>query len=579
MTRSRAAWTWFALGAAVLLAALAWLTATTLALEHEAGRHEKLRLGLWRMDSWLLPQLAREAARPAAEYRAYAPLSTAWTKGYEQIRPNEVLTPSPLLTFRSELFVLHFEVDANGRITSPQVPEGNERDLAEGGGVPQSDILGCSAQLDQLRPRLLQTCKQAGLQDALQQFAGQWKQERQTAQAAPMPQQAAQVLQTEQEFQSRKLATDIGRNLGQTLEPSSPDIGALTPVWLPGEPAMLAYIRKVDAGKASRTQGFVADWQALQRGLLAAATGLFPPQAATLVPCPFPDPATQGRMLASVPARLDLELPAPAGTGGPARKVLFAAWSAALLTLLAVGWTLHRTIAYGERRARFASAVTHELRTPLTTFRMYSEMLADGVVRETAQRQVYLDTLKTEADRLARVVENVLCYARLEEGRFASRRDAVRVADLLSRALPPLQRRAQEAGLELQVDGAAAADTIVATDEDAVGQILFNLVDNACKYARPSDPARLEISAGLTGPALALRVRDHGPGIDPAHARRVFQPFDRGRFTAGVNEPPGIGLGLALSRSLARDLGGELLLAESERGACFVLTLPVGQRG
>ena len=82
---------------------------------------------------------------------------------------------------------------------------------------------------------------------------------------------------------------------------------------------------------------------------------------------------------------------------------------------------LRASIAFGERRSRFASAVTHELRTPLTTFRMYSEMLADDMVPDEGQRRVYLATLKEESGRLATLVENVLTYARLEEGRFARR--------------------------------------------------------------------------------------------------------------------------------------------------------------
>ena len=104
-----------------------------------------------------------------------------------------------------------------------------------------------------------------------------------------------------------------------------------------------------------------------------------------------------------------------------------------ILAISAVGFTLRSTMALGERRARFASAVTHELRTPLTTFRMYSEMLADDMVKDPAQRATYLSTLRSEADRLSRLVENVLCFARLEDGRYRGRRERVAVSDLLER--------------------------------------------------------------------------------------------------------------------------------------------------
>ena len=82
-------------------------------------------------------------------------------------------------------------------------------------------------------------------------------------------------------------------------------------------------------------------------------------------------------------------------------------------------------VALSERRGAFVSAVTHELRTPLTTFRMYAEMLAEGMVPSPEARQKYLETLRREADRLAHLVENVLQYARLERGRPGGRRENV----------------------------------------------------------------------------------------------------------------------------------------------------------
>src|SRR6185503_16178753 len=91
----------------------------------------------------------------------------------------------------------------------------------------------------------------------------------------------------------------------------------------------------------------------------------------------------------------------------PTRVTLAVAWLAVAGSLAAVGLALRRTVDLSERRNRFASSVTHELRTPLTTFRLYSEMLADGMVTDAAQRQVYLDTLKSESSRLATLVENV----------------------------------------------------------------------------------------------------------------------------------------------------------------------------
>jgi signal transduction histidine kinase len=279
-------------------------------------------------------------------------------------------------------------------------------------------------------------------------------------------------------------------------------------------------------------------------------------------------------MLASVPVRFVAGAVAEVASGLPLPSMLALTWGVTLLGLLVLAGTLRTAIGFGERRARFASAVTHELRTPLTTFRMYSEMLADGVVQEPAAQREYLTTLQRESDRLARVVENVLAWSRLEEGRFTSRCERHVVGPLVERLVPVLERRLGDVGLQLavQVD---AADAVVHTDEDAVGQILFNLVDNAAKYAREATDRRVELRVSVDGPQVRFALRDHGPGVPAALQQRVFAPFDRGAVAAGSNDVPGVGLGLALARGLARDLGGELALdAMCTDGACFVLSLP-----
>ena len=135
----------------------------------------------------------------------------------------------------------------------------------------------------------------------------------------------------------------------------------------------------------------------------------------------------------------------------PGRTLLAIAWAALLGTALTVALTLRSALTFGDRRARFASAVTHELRTPLTTFRMYSEMLAKGMVTDPARQQQYLATLHSESDRLARLVENVLGYARIEDGRFTARIERVTLGDLIARVRPVLERRAADAEFQLDI--------------------------------------------------------------------------------------------------------------------------------
>jgi signal transduction histidine kinase len=153
------------------------------------------------------------------------------------------------------------------------------------------------------------------------------------------------------------------------------------------------------------------------------------------------------------------------------------------------------------------------------------------------------------------------------------------VAQLLERASERLADRAAEAGLTLRT---AAPPEVLAmeavADPGAVEQILFNLVDNACKYAASkyapaAENRTLELDVARVNGSVRLRLRDHGPGVPERERKRLFQPFRKSAHDA-ANSAPGVGLGLALSRRLARDMGGELSLEDgSSGGACFVLTL------
>jgi signal transduction histidine kinase len=172
-------------------------------------------------------------------------------------------------------------------------------------------------------------------------------------------------------------------------------------------------------------------------------------------------------------------------------------------------------------------------------------------------------------------VENVLAYARLERGGPGGRIAPVNVATILHKGGDRLADRAQQAGLQLLIE--ADETTLAASaeaDASAVEQILFNLVDNACKYAQAATNRSLHLEADVDPRRVRLRVRDHGPGISAAQRARLFQPFRKSADDA-ARSAPGVGLGLALSRRLARQMRGDLRYEENgERGACFVLTLP-----
>ena len=163
------------------------------------------------------------------------------------------------------------------------------------------------------------------------------------------------------------------------------------------------------------------------------------------------------------------------------------------------------------------------------------------------------------------------------EGRKERPLERVGVEDVAERVLPTLERRAAEAGLELVPELRLRQDASVAVDVQAVEQILFNLVDNACKYAANGVP-EIVLEAFTTRDEAFFRVLDHGPGIPAPVRKAIFAPFQRAAGdAAGVI--PGIGLGLSLARGMARGMGGDVVLAEKEGfWAVFELRLPIATR-
>jgi signal transduction histidine kinase len=378
--------------------------------------------------------------------------------------------------------------------------------------------------------------------------------------------------------QQRAMAPNSARNIAanpasrdQTNEVPVEQVGVSRPVWI-GERLVLA--RRVGGNGGTLVQGSWLDWPALKNRLLAEAASLL--RDADLVAVEGDGGSDPGRMLAGLPVRLVVGESAVAGTMDPTmRWALWMGWGAVLLAAAAAAALLHGVITLSERRAAFVSSVTHELRTPLTTFRMYAEMLARGMVPDAARRQEYFQTLQREAERLTLLVENVLAYARLERGRKPLAQDHTTVVELLKRVRLRLEQRAAQAGMECVVElNKKTAAVEVTTDMAVVEQILFNLVDNAAKYARSATDKHIHVEANHAGRYITFSVRDHGPGIEPRLVRRRMRAFGKSAQES-AESAPGVGLGLALCGRLARQLGGRLDIAAAPGGgAMATLMLP-----
>jgi signal transduction histidine kinase len=350
-------------------------------------------------------------------------------------------------------------------------------------------------------------------------------------------------------------------------------VGMMRPVWMKDA---LVLARRVSSRGTDYVQGCWLDWPALRDDLLDDVVELLP--GARLVRLVEEDSQGRTRRLASLPVTLVPGSVEPLDLEGlsPIQISLLIAWGCILLAALAVFVLLRGAVVLSERRGAFVSAVTHELRTPLTTFRMYTEMLADGMVPDEEKRVRYLKTLHAEADRLDHLVQNVLAYARLERTRKGVEIQEVTLGEILDRNRERLAERASQAGMQLEVepDESLLAQSL-RVDVPALERILFNLVDNASKYAASAEDKRIHLQAERLPDRLVLRVRDHGQGIQPDVARRLFRPFSKSAKDA-AESAPGVGLGLALSRRLAQKMGGQLILDETvSDGACFELVLPL----
>jgi signal transduction histidine kinase len=232
------------------------------------------------------------------------------------------------------------------------------------------------------------------------------------------------------------------------------------------------------------------------------------------------------------------------------------------------------------QKTSFVANVSHELKTPLTTIRLYAELLEQGRVRDEVQRVGYLRTIGAETQRLARLVNNVLDFSKLEQGKKVFARAPLDLRAELAALIDTHAPRVAEAGLRLE-RVLPETPLNVTTDRDAVAQIVLNLVENACKYAAtsasPGQAAGGEVTVelkGANGLGAVVRVLDRGPGVPPEQAEKIFEQFHR-VDAALTAEQGGAGLGLSIARQLARGLGGDLRHEPREGGgAVFIFELP-----
>jgi two-component system sensor histidine kinase KdpD len=214
-------------------------------------------------------------------------------------------------------------------------------------------------------------------------------------------------------------------------------------------------------------------------------------------------------------------------------------------------------------------SVSHDLRTPLMAISTSAGALArPDLAIDDEDRTELLATILAASDRLDRLVANLLDLSRLQAGAAEPDRHLVSVDELVAGALEELGPDGRAVDVTLPDDPSS-----VLVDAHQVQRALVNLVENALKYSAPEDPVRVQVTGTQT--EAAIRVIDHGPGVEPAERDRIFEPFQRGERS----ERPGAGLGLAIARGFTEANGGSLSVeSRADQGATFVLRFQVAEQ-
>ncbi|MCB1049573.1 MAG: HAMP domain-containing histidine kinase, partial [Acidobacteria bacterium] len=207
------------------------------------------------------------------------------------------------------------------------------------------------------------------------------------------------------------------------------------------------------------------------------------------------------------------------------------------------------------KKKDFVSAVTHELKAPLTSIRMYAEMLEEGWAR--GKEKLYYHYIHSETNRLTRLVQNILDFARIERGEFNLIKKNVNFAELVEETVESWRFWMEENGMNLIFH--AEAKPLIKADPDSLKQVIYNLCDNAIKYGKGVEDPTLTFSLHENEKEAILVIYDNGPGIPKEDEPKIFQRF----FRCGnelTREQTGTGLGLALVKEIIEQNGGRVRL-------------------
>jgi signal transduction histidine kinase len=260
------------------------------------------------------------------------------------------------------------------------------------------------------------------------------------------------------------------------------------------------------------------------------------------------------------------------------RRTLILLIAAAIAAIAFGGWIVvndaRRQLALAQKKTDFVSNVSHELKTPLTSIRMFAELMQSGNPAPEKRAQ-YVRIIMAEAERLTRLINNVLDFARMER---RQKRYDLRPLDLhalLTRTWEGQELHLRENGFSTNWQAAPPPYGVVG-DEDALAQIIVNLLSNAEKYS--GERKEVELHSYIDNGSVYVSVLDRGSGVPAGEEAKIFEAFYRAHdsLASGIH---GSGLGLTLAQRIAKEHGGEIRYQRRDGGGSnFTLRLPIGSR-
>ena len=262
-------------------------------------------------------------------------------------------------------------------------------------------------------------------------------------------------------------------------------------------------------------------------------------------------------------------------------KLKLAALTVAIISAILFGGLVllrdvQRQVALAKQKSDFVSSVSHELKTPLTSIRMFSDLLCSDIGEaDPGKTRRYAQVIGIEAARLTRLIENVLDFARIERGdsryHFRPMELASAVEQIVANSAPQLAH----SGFKLRCENLSPEPLVVNADQDALNQVLVNLLSNCEKYGR-GDRCEVLVTTKRVGENAVIEVCDRGPGIPDESADRIFDRFYRAGEPGGNAGSTGSGLGLAIAKEIVKAHDGRISYSSRDGGGSrFLVQLPL----